>query len=83
MSIVAAGSSLGAVVHPLMLNNTLNGSLGFAGATRANAGLMTGMLIVAYSLMQPRLPTPTRAPRILQSMKQFSRDVPYMLASLG
>lgn len=83
MSIVAAGSSLGAIIHPIMLNNTLNGPLGFAGATRANAGLMTGLLIIACSLMRPRLPIPAKAPNILKSMQQFSRDIPYMLASLG
>ncbi|KAJ7689733.1 major facilitator superfamily domain-containing protein [Mycena rosella] len=35
MSIVTAGSALGAVVHPIMLNNTLRSSLGFANALDA------------------------------------------------
>jgi len=40
MTFVASGACLGAVVHPIMLNNTLNGSLGFANGVRASAGLV-------------------------------------------
>ncbi|KAJ6520971.1 major facilitator superfamily domain-containing protein [Mycena vulgaris] len=46
MSIVASGSSLGAVVHPIMLNNTFH-RLGFANAVRASAGLVSGLLLIA------------------------------------
>lgn len=45
MSIVASGSSLGSVIHPIMLNNTLNGLLSFGNSVRASAGLVAGMLI--------------------------------------
>ncbi|KAJ7206294.1 hypothetical protein GGX14DRAFT_568269 [Mycena pura] len=37
MIVVAEGSSLGAVVHPLMLNNKLRSRLGFDSAVRASA----------------------------------------------
>ncbi|KAJ7857458.1 major facilitator superfamily domain-containing protein [Mycena olivaceomarginata] len=58
MVIVASGASLGAVVHPIMLNNTLHTSLGFPSSVRASAGLITGTLLIACSMMHPRLQPP-------------------------
>ncbi|KAJ7910796.1 MFS general substrate transporter [Mycena leptocephala] len=55
MAIVASGSSLGAVVHPIMLNNTLK-TLGFGNAVRASGSLVSGLLIIACLLKRPRLP---------------------------
>lgn len=57
MTLVASGSSLGAVVHPIMLNNLLHrveGVQGFGGAVRASAGLVCGLLGVACGLMRTR-----------------------------
>ncbi|TFK38657.1 MFS general substrate transporter [Crucibulum laeve] len=83
MSFVAAGSSLGAFVHPIMLNNTLNGHLGFGGAVRASAGLVTGLLVIACCLMRPRLPPPTVVHDLGKSLKRYSRDIPFIAASAG
>ncbi|KAJ7230097.1 MFS general substrate transporter [Mycena pura] len=83
MTIVAAGSSLGAVVHPLMLNNTLRSHLGFGNAVRASAGLVSGLLLIACFLMRPRLPPPAANPPLWKSLKRFSRDGVYILATLG
>ncbi|TFK45004.1 major facilitator superfamily domain-containing protein [Crucibulum laeve] len=67
MSVASSGISLGAVVHPIMLNNLLNihprgGGEGeermrrqFGNATRASAGLVVGCLGLACLLMRPRL----------------------------
>ncbi|KAF7325010.1 MFS general substrate transporter [Mycena kentingensis (nom. inval.)] len=52
MALVASGSSLGAVVHPIMLNKLLNSNstnapaaaVDFAFAVRASAGLVTALL---------------------------------------
>ncbi|GJE93676.1 MFS general substrate transporter [Phanerochaete sordida] len=83
MSIVAAGSSLGSVIHPIMLNNTLNGSLGFGNSVRASAGLVAGMLLVAILLMKPRLPPPAHTTPLLPAIRKFSKDSAYVWTTAG
>ncbi|KAJ7863543.1 major facilitator superfamily domain-containing protein [Mycena leptocephala] len=83
LSIVASGSSLGAVIHPIMLNNTLHSSLGFGTAVRASAGLISGLLLIACLIMRPRLPPTQNAPEFWQSLRRFGHDTPYVLATLG
>lgn len=83
MSIVAAGSSLGSVIHPIMLNNTLNSSLGFGNSVRASAGLVAGMLLIASLLMKERLPPPTNTISFIPALKKFSKDRAYVLVTLG
>ena len=82
MSIVASGSSLGAVLHPIMLNNTFE-KLGFGTAVRASAGLVSGMLLIACILMKPRLPPPAKSIPLIPAIKKFSHDIPYVLATVG
>lgn len=83
MSIVSSGSALGAVIHPIMLNNTLRSSLGFANAVRGSAGLISGLQLVACLLMRPRLPPSKTQPPFWSSLRRFSGDAPYVLASVG
>jgi MFS family permease len=84
MSIVASGSSFGAIIHPIMLNNTFHSSLGFEDAVRASAGLVTGLLLLACLLMRPRLPPPPQgSPEFWKSLGRFIHDKPYVLATLG
>ncbi|KAJ7502537.1 MFS general substrate transporter [Mycena galericulata] len=84
MTIVTAGSSIGATVHPIMLNNTLRSrNLGFGGAVRASAGLISGLLLIACCLMHPRLPPSQIHPPLWKALRRFSRDVPYILATIG
>lgn len=82
MTIVAAGSSLGAVVHPIMLNNTIP-KIGFAKATRANAGLVSGLLLVSCLIMRTRLPPPSSTPDLRKSLIKFSKDKAYICCTLG
>jgi MFS family permease len=82
MTIVASGSSLGAIAHPLMLNYTFR-SLGFANAVRASAVLVSGLLLVACLLMHPRLPPATSHPPFWRSLPRFAKDTPYVLAVLA
>ncbi|KAH9475572.1 Aspyridones efflux protein apdF [Psilocybe cubensis] len=82
MTVVAAGSSLGAVVHPIMLNNTIP-KIGFAKATRANAGLVSGLLFVACLIMRTRLPPPSSTPDLRKSLIKFSKDKAYICCTLG
>ncbi|KAJ7851202.1 MFS general substrate transporter, partial [Mycena leptocephala] len=83
MSIVSSGSALGAVIHPIMLNNTLRSPLGFGNAVRASAGLVSGLQLVACVLMRPRLPPSKTQPPFWSSLRRFSADAPYVLASVG
>ena len=78
MTFVASGSSFGSIIHPIMLNNTLNGRLGFANATRANAGLMTGMLLTACVLMRTRLPPSPHQQDLWHMTLKFMKDGPYV-----
>lgn len=82
MTIVASGSSMGAIIHPIMLNNTLNGSLGFANGVRASAGLVSGLLLIACLLIRTHQP-PTVPPNLLNAAKRFSKDRAYLGAIFG
>lgn len=83
MSIVASGSSMGSVIHPIMLNNTLNSSLGFGNSVRASAGLVAGMLLLAIVLMKPRLPPPKTTTPLIPAIKKFARDKAYVYMTIG
>ncbi|THV06303.1 MFS general substrate transporter [Dendrothele bispora CBS 962.96] len=83
MTIVSSGSSLGAFLHPLMLNKTINGSLGFANGTRANAGLISGLLLVSCLIMRTRLPPPTHVPELGRAIRGIVRDYAFIFASVG
>ncbi|EIW63445.1 MFS general substrate transporter [Trametes versicolor FP-101664 SS1] len=84
MTIVASGSSLGSIVHPIMLNNTLNNpKIGFATAARANAGLISGLLLIACFMMRTRTTVQSKPADLWVSAKRFSKDLPYVFAALG
>ncbi|KAF7378207.1 MFS general substrate transporter [Mycena sanguinolenta] len=83
MAIVASGSSVGAVINPILLNNLLENGVSFPTAVRASAGLISGLLLIACLLMRPRLP-PTGTPlEFWSSVRRFTHDVPYVFATLG
>ncbi|KAJ7077533.1 MFS general substrate transporter [Mycena belliarum] len=82
MTIVSSGSSLGAVINPIMLNNTIHGPLGFANSVRASAGFITGLSLIACVIMHPRL-APTPPLPFWRSLRRFSRDSAYICATLG
>ncbi|KAJ7221278.1 major facilitator superfamily domain-containing protein [Mycena pura] len=83
MTIVASGSSFGAIVHPIMLNNTLHSRLGFGNAVRASAALISALLLAACVLMRPRLPPAQHIPEFWKAVRRFGRDTPYVLATIG
>ncbi|KAJ7753954.1 major facilitator superfamily domain-containing protein [Mycena maculata] len=83
MTIVASGSSLGATIHPIMLNNTLRSHLGFGNAVRASAGFISVLLLIACCLMHPRLPPSTTSPPFWKSLWRFGHDIPYVLATIA
>ena len=82
MILVAAGSSLGAVIYPIMLNNTLP-RLGFAVAARANAGLVAGLLLLSCALMRTRMDPPKETVHLWAVARKFAKDGPYVFSTLG
>ncbi|KAG1903097.1 major facilitator superfamily domain-containing protein [Suillus fuscotomentosus] len=83
MAFVTLGSSLGAIVHPIMLNNLLNGRLGFANGVRASAGLLSALLLIACLCMRPRLDPPTTPVNYIVAAKKCLRDIPFFFAAVG
>ena len=84
MSLVAIGASLGAIIHPIMLNNTLHSSLGFAGATRISAGMISILLLTACVLIRTRTPSSNQpALDLRKCMYKFSRDKVYVVSVIG
>ncbi|KAK7050720.1 MFS general substrate transporter [Favolaschia claudopus] len=82
MTIAASGSSLGATVHPIMLNNTFD-KLGFGNAVRASAGMISALLLVVCLIMHPRLPPAAGRRSVLRAVPRFARDGVYVFAVLG
>jgi len=83
MTFTSSGAYLGAVVHPIMLNNTINGELGFANGVRASAGLIGGLLLIACLLMRTRLPPSESRADFLVAAKKCGRDSAFIFGSLG
>ncbi|KAH7903516.1 major facilitator superfamily domain-containing protein [Hygrophoropsis aurantiaca] len=83
MTLVTAGSALGSVIHPIILNNLLNGPLGFANGVRISAALVTCMLLLACLLMRTRLPPPAKKVSYIQVAKRATGDSAFMLATTG
>ncbi|KAG1837275.1 major facilitator superfamily domain-containing protein [Suillus subalutaceus] len=84
MSLVASGSPMGAVIHPIMLNHLLNGSVGFARGVRASAGFVSALLLIACLSMRTRALS-TSKPTISYSaaVRKCSRDVFFILITVG
>jgi MFS family permease len=74
VGIVIAGSSIGGVVFPIMLNNLI-AQIGFASAVRATAYIITGCLIVSNMLIAPRLPPHRLRPAHMQMPKPDIRKI--------
>ncbi|KAG1804260.1 MFS general substrate transporter [Suillus subaureus] len=83
MTFVASGSSLGAVIHPIMLNNLLNGRLGFGNGVRASAGFVSVLLLTACLCMRTRLDPPMTPANYIVAGKKCIRDVPFIFAMAG
>ncbi|OAX37105.1 MFS general substrate transporter [Rhizopogon vinicolor AM-OR11-026] len=83
MTFVASGACLGAVIHPIMLNNTLNGRLGFANGVRASAGLISGLLLIACFLIRPRLPPSKSSMNFFETANKCARDHAYIFGTAG
>jgi hypothetical protein len=83
MTFVATGSSLGAIIHPIMLNNLINGPLGFANGVRASAGLISLFLLTACLCMRTRLDPPATPANYIVAARKCIHDVPFILYATG
>jgi MFS family permease len=83
MGIAASGSSIGGVIHPIMLNHLFYGSSGFHVGVRASAGLNLGLMVVGVLLMRTRLPPKKTGAKLLPQLAAFLQDPPYVFAISG
>lgn len=84
LTTLCSGSSCGGIVFPIMLNQLLHSSAGFAGGTRATGFLVLGLLTIANCLMSTRLPSAkTRGSRPKLNLREKLTDAPYMIAIAG
>ncbi|KAH9913467.1 MFS general substrate transporter [Epithele typhae] len=86
LTIVAAGSSVGAVVHPVMLNRTLD-KWGFEAAARANAALITGIVLLGCLVVRDKTHekrgNPSSDESLWRKAAKFMRDGPYVWTTAG
>jgi len=82
MGLVVAGASLGAVSHPIMLNNLINGKLGFANGVRASAGMISGLNFIACLLMRTRLLPQPKAVSYTRVLKNSLTDPVFVCTCL-
>ncbi|KAG0698063.1 major facilitator superfamily domain-containing protein [Suillus ampliporus] len=84
MSLVVSGSPLGAIIHPIMLNHLLNGTVGFARGVRTSAGFVSVLLLIACLSMRTRaLSTSTPTASYSAVAQKCSRDLPFILMTAG
>ncbi|KAG1837271.1 MFS general substrate transporter [Suillus subalutaceus] len=82
MSLVTSGTPLGSMIHPIMLNHLLNGTIGFARGVRASAGFVSALLLIACLFMRTReLPVPTVSYTAV--VRKCSREVLFILVTVG
>ncbi|KAF9524187.1 major facilitator superfamily domain-containing protein [Crepidotus variabilis] len=80
VGIISAGSALGAVLNPIMLNKFFNGPIGFHRGVRISAGINTALLLIALAIMRTRLP-PQHAKKF--PVGQWMREPAYVSALIG
>ncbi|KAJ7337448.1 MFS general substrate transporter [Mycena albidolilacea] len=84
MGMAFAGSALGGVVFPIILNHLINGPVGFHWGIRTVAFITAILLVIGNLLTKPRLPTKKeRAPEDNAAMKLILKDFPYWLSVWG
>ena len=83
LTFVAAGSSLGTLILPILLNNLLS-RVGYGRMTLFSAALVTFLLVIACTLMRAApFPTLTSRPPMMKSIRQIYKDWPLIMISIG
>ncbi|KAJ7084045.1 MFS general substrate transporter [Mycena belliarum] len=85
MGLVFAGSAMGGIIFPIILNQLINSpSIGFAWGIRTVAFIAAILLLIGNLLSKPRLPTKKeRAPEHNAVLRLILKDVPYWLSVWG
>ncbi|THU77698.1 MFS general substrate transporter [Dendrothele bispora CBS 962.96] len=78
---VLAGSGVGGVIWPIILNHMFNTSAGFGWAVRTSGFITVVLLSLASILIKPRLPP--RAPTQQPNMLYILRDTSYSICLAG
>ncbi|KAG1852404.1 major facilitator superfamily domain-containing protein [Suillus tomentosus] len=82
MSLVSSGTPLGSMIHPIMLNHLLNGTVGFANGVRISASFVSALLLIACLCMRTReFPAPTVSYTVVA--RKCSREVLFILMTVG
>ncbi|KAF8956576.1 major facilitator superfamily domain-containing protein [Flammula alnicola] len=84
MGIVIAGSSLGGVIYPVLLNNIFQRTSGFQWGVRAVAFIDLAFLIIANSIMRTRLPPKkNQGDEGRATVRTVLTDVPFVIYTVG
>lgn len=84
MGVVISGSSIGAVVYSILLNNLFNRGIGFAWGVRTVAFIDLALLLTANLVMKTRLPSRRKRPNAKPvDIKQILHDGGYWLCNVG
>ncbi|KAI6037517.1 MFS general substrate transporter [Pisolithus marmoratus] len=84
MGVVIAGSSTGAVVYSILLNNLLNGKVGFPWGVRTAAFIDLAFLLTTNVVMKTRLPSRRETPNAKPvNMRAILSDGGYWLCVVG
>ncbi|KAG2058332.1 MFS general substrate transporter [Suillus hirtellus] len=82
MSLVTSGIPLGGIIHPIMLNHLLNGTVGFEKGVRASAGFVSALLLIACLSVRTReLPVSTVSYTVVA--RKCFREVLFVLMTVG
>jgi len=79
--IVMSGSSLGAVIFPILINNLI-GKIGFAKTVRASAYIVLGCLVLGNAIMRTAYDK-SPAGKAKPDIKAFFKEPVYLLSGLG
>ncbi|KAJ2915657.1 hypothetical protein MD484_g4748, partial [Candolleomyces efflorescens] len=75
MILITAGSPLGAIIHPIMLNKLLsNPDMSFGTAMRISAGFVTVLLAIACCCMRQRNAPPESPTSVVKVFAKAARD---------
>ena len=82
MTFVAASSSLGTLIHPIMLNDLFS-RVGYSKTTIFSTSSVTFMLLRACILIRPPLPASMSRPPILKMICRFYMEWSFIMLSAG
>ncbi|KAK7046836.1 MFS general substrate transporter [Favolaschia claudopus] len=83
MGVMISGSSVGAIVYPIMINHLFNGKTGFAWGVRYVSFLDLGLLVAANAIMRTRFPGRTKASAEKIEFGVILRDIPFWIFTAG